>query len=77
MLYIKETSINNTENHLIYESELIKTNFNKKGLLFKNLRSEYGKCKGKIYIDQKMDLLNVLVIYLKKKKDIQIVKILI
>jgi hypothetical protein len=52
-IHIQETYINRTVNSMIGESEVYDTgrNENEKGGLFRDLQREYGRCKGKVYID--------------------------
>jgi len=50
-LYIQETYVNGTENHIIGETPVYETWADTPGELFSLLQREYGRCTGKVYID--------------------------
>lgn len=52
MLWIQETYLNATENHLIGESEVFETHTDDRGDLFRSLQREYGRCTGRVYVDR-------------------------
>jgi hypothetical protein len=51
-LFIQETHIDRTQNVRVAEIEIYETFTDNKGVLFRSLQSEYGRCIGKAYIDQ-------------------------
>ena len=50
-IWIQETFINASENAQYGETDVYETWTDDKGKLYKDLRSQYGKCTGKVYID--------------------------
>lgn len=51
MLFIQETFVNDDTNTRFSEGPLIETQFADAGALFRDLRKEYGRCMGHVYID--------------------------
>ena len=50
-LFVKESFRNATENHLIGIGDVHETIHESTGDLFRDMRSEYGRCVGKLYRD--------------------------
>lgn len=48
---IRETFINASEGHMIFESEWYTAHTTDKKRLFRDLQREYGRCTGKVYRD--------------------------
>lgn len=50
-LWIQETYINESEGHMIGESDVYETYTDHRGELFRDLQREYGRCISKVYMD--------------------------
>lgn len=50
-LFIQESWVNATDGHRTGQSEVYETRFDDTGELFRSLQQEYGRCTGKVYID--------------------------
>lgn len=51
-LWIRESFINTTEEHVFAESPAVETFTEDRGELFRALRAEYGRCISRVYIDR-------------------------
>lgn len=52
-LWINETWINKAEGYSCGESDFYETFTADKGVLFRSMQGEYGRCVGRMYIDRK------------------------
>ena|ERR1043166_338667 len=52
-MYIQETFINRTEDHIIDRTDVYLPWTGDKGKLFTSLQKEYGRCTGKVYVNTK------------------------
>ena len=68
MLYIQETYVNKTENHLIGETDVYEAYSNNVGGLFKSLRKIYGRCVSGQYIDMKGKTIRIGWVFEKRQK---------
>lgn len=51
MLFIREEWVNRTESHMIGDSGVYETRYDKIGDLFRSLQREYGRCVSSMYLD--------------------------
>lgn len=68
-MFIQESHINATEGCFLGESELYEPfTFQSMGQLFLNLQQEFGRCKGKVYVDTANGSKQVGWVFQKRKK---------
>ena len=51
-IHVQETFINATEGYRFGDSDVYETWTNDRGKLFRDMQREYGRCKGKVWIDR-------------------------
>lgn len=53
MLYVQESWVNLTEGHRTGDSDVYETFTDDRGELYRAMQNEYGRCTGRVYVDQK------------------------
>lgn len=53
LLWVQETYENDTEGHVVGESDVYEAWTGDVGKLYRTMAREYGRCTGKVYVDQK------------------------
>ena len=52
MLQIQETYVNETDGHIIGESDWYEPYTDNRGRLFREMQRDYGRCVSKMYVDE-------------------------